>query len=511
MPKILLVNPPFNIQKATYDTSISVGLLCLGSYLAEKGIDAAIIDGLRQSDYMDILRTELPSADFVGLSVMTTQIPKALEISQLAKEVNKNIKVIWGGLHPTFFARETLASDLVDFVVMKEGEKSSYGIIKAFDDSYGQQKIFSENTENLFRINSEKTTEDKLRSIPGIGFKDENKIIINKGCDLPEMSEIPLPRWGLMDKKVLENLNLAPTHTSRGCPHLCTFCVNAITQNRWRARGVEQVIDDLKVLKNSKWAKGKKLRFWDENFFVNKERARKIIQRMIEENLGFEWETTVRANYIRHRFIDDEFLSDMKKSGCYLLSFGAESGSPRILEKIKKGVTREELLNSAKRCLYHGIIPQYSFMCGLPGETKEDMMMTIDLIKKLTRYSPKVQILGPQAFRPYPGSPLYEECLAAGWQGPNTLEEWNNVLKNELNYLDIRKFPWIEDVDLVESLEAYVRFGAHPIKNAMSSTVQSNKWLKLGFVLVCKLRWRLGFFGLPYDFRLAKKAVTNQA
>ncbi len=481
MSKILLVNPPFNIQKATYDTSISVGLLCLGSYLAEKGIDVKIIDGLRQPDYMEILRRELPSSDFVGLSVMTTQIPKALEISQLTKEINPNIKVIWGGLHPTFFPRETLASDLVDFVVMKEGEKSLEGIIDGND----------------------------FQNIKGIGYKQNGQIIINEGCDLPEMSEVPLPHWELMDEKVLDNLSLIPTHTSRGCPHFCTFCVNAITQNRWRARGVEVVIDDLKIIKNSAWARGKKLRLWDENFFVNKERARAIIRRMIEENLGLQWETTVRANYIRAGFIDDDFLADMKKSGCYLLSFGAESGSPRILEKIKKGVTREELLNSAKRCLYHGIIPQYSFMCGLPGETKEAMMMTVDLIKRLTRYSPKVQILGPQAFRPYPGSPLYEECLAAGWQGPNTLAEWNNALKNELNYLDVKQFPWVDDVDLVEALEAYVRFGAHPISNAMSSTVKSNKWLKLGFVLVCKLRWKLNFFSFPYDFRLAKRAVMK--
>jgi hypothetical protein len=89
------------------------------------------------------------------------------------------------------------------------------------------------------------------------------------------------------------------------------------------------------------------------------------------------------------------------------------------------------------------------------------------------------------------------------------LEEWNNYVQNELNYLDIQNFPWLKDKNLVESMEAYVRFGAHSFKSAMGSSVKAQKFIKFGFVLLCKIRWQLKFFAFPFDFKLAKKYVTK--
>lgn len=139
-------------------------------------------------------------------------------------------------------------------------------------------------------------------------------------------------------------------------------------------------------------------------------------------------------------------------------------------------------------------------------------METLGLIDQLVKLSPKIQILGPQAFRPYPGSELYEECVAKGWQEPKSLKEWAQVAANELNYLSVKNFPWIKksDRDFVESMEAYVRFGAHSIKSAMGSSVKAQKLLKLGFILLCQARWKLKFFDWPMEFKLAKKFITKQ-
>jgi hypothetical protein len=88
-----------------------------------------------------------------------------------------------------------------------------------------------------------------------------------------------------------------------------------------------------------------------------------------------------------------------------------------------------------------------------------DMLLTLGLIDKLLKLSDQVQILGPQAFRPYPGSELYNECLASGWQAPQSLEEWARLAEGELNFLSVKNFPWIKksDRDFVESMEAYGR------------------------------------------------------
>jgi radical SAM superfamily enzyme YgiQ (UPF0313 family) len=207
--------------------------------------------------------------------------------------------------------------------------------------------------------------------------------------------------------------------------------------------------------------------------------------------------------------IDDNLILKLKQSGCYLLSFGAESGCPRILKKIKKDIMPDDILNSAKLCLKYRIIPQYSFMVGLPGEEKKEINETIKLIDRLIKLSNKVQILGPQAFRPYPGSELYEECLKAGWHEPQSIEEWSEMVEDELNYLNVKKFPWIKEKDLVESLEAYTRFGAHSIKSALGSTIKANKILKFIFIVICKIRWRLKFFRWPIEVKLAKKFISK--
>ncbi|OGY46834.1 MAG: hypothetical protein A3J62_03670 [Candidatus Buchananbacteria bacterium RIFCSPHIGHO2_02_FULL_38_8] len=481
MSKAILINPPFNIVKDNYDSSVSVGLLSIATYLESKGVDIEIIDGARQPNYIDLIKEKIKDCNYVGISAMTTQISNALAVSRLIKEINPDCKVVFGGTHSTFFVKDTASHPLVDIVGFGEGEITFYEIVQG----------------------------NNLDEIKGIAYKKDGEVVINPPRELHNPASMPLFNWELVDREVLHRISIVPSLTSRGCPHRCTFCINAILKNHWRFRTVEQVLKDLEIIKQKEYFKNKVLRFWDENFFVDIDRAKKIIDGMIERNLIIPWETTVRADYIQEGKVDDEFMAKLKESGCYLLSFGAESGSPNILKKIKKDITPEQILNSAKMCLRHGIIPQYSFMIGLPGESKKDMMMTLELIDQLVKLSDKVQILGPQAFRPYPGSELYDECLVAGWQAPQTLEQWAHLVENELNYLTVQKFPWVKYKDFVESMEAYVRFGAHSIKSAMGSTIRANQFLKLGFVLLCQLRWKLKFFAFPFDFKLAKKFVTR--
>lgn len=483
MKKVLLINPPFNIAKASYDTSLSVGLLSLASYLDSRGVTVEMIDGARQSNYLERLRSEIGQCDFVAFSVMTMQVGPALKMSQMIKELKATCRIIWGGPHPTFFPEQTIKHDLIDFVCVGEGEETIWEIVSG---------------KNLNEIN-------------GVVYKANGKIFTNQPRLLHDPTKMPLFNWELVPREILERLTLIPSLTSRGCPHRCTFCINAILKNSWRPRDAGQVLEDLRIIKSKPYFAGKKLRFWDENFFVDIARAKKIIDGMISENLVIPWETTVRANYIREGMIDDDFMAKLKQSGCYLLSFGAESGCPRLLKKMKKDINPEDVINSAKAALKHGIIPQYSFMIGLPGETRPEMMETLDLIDRLVKLSPKIQILGPQAFRPYPGSELYEECVQSGWREPQSLVEWAKLSENELNYLSVENFPWVKksDRDFVESMEAYVRFGAHSVASALGSSVSANKILKLGFILICQLRWRWKWFAWPIEYKIAKKFISQ--
>jgi len=486
MPKVLLINPPFNISKANYETSISVGILSLASYLNQNNIDTKIIDAIRQKNYMDLIQAELPNTDLVGLSVMTMQISSALKISRIIKDFNEKIPIVWGGVQPTLLPKQVAEHPLVDVAVFDEGEDSLLEIIRAI------------NNKNNFN------------NIAGIAFKKNGKVVINQKRPFLKMDDLPSANWSLLPEEILKNISLIPAHTSRGCPHQCSFCINSVTKNFWRGYSPEKVLDSLEEIKNNPYFENKSMRFWDENFFTNIPRAKKIIQGMVERKIKIPWETTIRVDYINDRMVDDNFLAMIKESGCYLLSYGGESGSETVLKKINKGIKPEQIIYSAKQTLKYNIIPQYSFMVGLPGERRSDINKTIQIIDQLTKLSSQVQILGPQAFRPYPGSKLYQECLDDGWSAPKTLDDWGKAVKDELNFLSPRQFTWAkENINLIESLEAYVRFGAHNIKSALGSTVRANKMLKLPFVLICQLRWKLKFFKWPIDFKIARRFITR--
>ncbi len=486
MPRVLLINPPFNISKANYQTSISVGLLALASYLDQQGIEAKIIDAIRQKNYLELIQAELPNIDSVGLSVMTMQVSSALKISKLIKDFNPQIPIVWGGVQPTLFPEQVAIHPLIDIAVFGEGEDSLLEIVRAMDNK------------------------SDLKNISGIAFKEKEKVIINHKRPFLKMTDLPLANWSLLPPEILENISLIPTHTSRGCPHQCAFCINSVTNNFWRGYSPERILEGLEEIKQLSYFKDKPMRFWDENFFTDIQMAKEIIQGMIERKLNIPWETTVRVDYINDQMIDDDFLALLKESGCYLLSYGGESGSEIVLNKINKGIKPGQIIYSAKQTLKYDIIPQYSFMVGFPGEKRADIDKTIQIIDQLTKLSPQIQILGPQAFRPYPGSMLYQECLASGWLAPQSLTDWAKAVKDELNFLSPRKFPWVQkNLDLVESLEAYVRFGAHTIKSALGSTVKANKILKLPFILLCQLRWKLKFFKWPIEFKLARKFITR--
>jgi len=485
MSRVLLINPSFNISKANYETSISVGLLSLASYLDQQGIEVKIIDAIRQKNYSELIQAEIPKVDLVGLSVMTMQVSSALKISKLIRDFSSQIPIIWGGVQPTLFPEQVVKHPLIDIAVFGEGEQTLLNLIETIGNR------------------------NNLRNIPGIAFQKKGKIIVNRERPFLKMDDLPLPNWSLMPKEILEDIYLIPTHTSRGCPHQCAFCINSITNNYWRGRSAELVLRELKQIKQQSYFQDKPMRFWDENFFTDIPRAKAIIKGMIERKLDRPWETTVRVDYIKEGMIDDNFLDLLKKSGCYLLSYGGESGSEIVLKKINKGINPAQIIYSAKQTLKYDIIPQYSFMVGLPDEERTDIDKTIQIIDQLTDLSSQIQILGPQAFRPYPGSALYQECLASNWSAPQSLTDWAKAVKNELNFLSPRNFPWVKDIDLVESLEAYVRFGAHTIKSALGSTVKANKILKLFFILICQIRWKLKFFKWPIEFKIAQKFVTK--
>lgn len=486
---VLLINPAFGQKGVKHPQNIPINLLELGSYLLSKGIKVKIIDCAVRDDYSELVKEASKEVILVGFGVMTTQINSALDLTRIIKEVNPSVKFVWGGVHPTLFPEQTIKHEYVDFVIRGEGEDPLYNLVRCFKE--------------------EKPSDD----IKGLVFKDGNKIIKNPLPPLMDVNQLPSPEWNLIDKEMLDkyrsNANASfflQISTSRGCPHRCTFCINVCTTNRWRGKSPEKVINEISYIYNE--LKIKNIKFRDECFFVDKKRVKAILNGFIENKFDLQWQGNCRADYFTKGVVDEEVLELAKKTNCDEFGFGAESGSQRVLDMIKKDIKLGDVLFVAQTLKKYNLRSSYSFMTGMPYETKDEMIETIRFIRKLKRINPaKIIIIGPQAYRPYPGGEMYLDALKLGWKEPESLEEWPNLFSKMDLSTTSRLFPWVRDSTYVDYIWVYSRFALNSwgrISNIYfsSSSIRAPKWAIYFFWLWCKLRWKLGFYDKLFETRI---------
>jgi radical SAM superfamily enzyme YgiQ (UPF0313 family) len=448
--------------------TIPMGIWSIASHLESKGVDVRILDQRRSPDtFYDELRVLLRDCRFVGLSVMTSQVKQALEISTFVREFNPDIHIVWGGFHPTLYPKQTLASPLVDFVVRGEGEYLMQRLIECNDFSSLNRSLSDDENVDLNEL-----------PFPSLDVVSPTTYLIKTIHSI--------------DKRTME------INSSRGCPHRCSFCVNTIVSaNRWRFKSANRVVDEIEYFKKHLYIEH--IHFLDENFFVDRQRSRDIVRGIIDRKLDITWQTNVRCDYFTRGFLGGDFIKDVKKSGCIQLNFGGESGSNEILRMIKKDANVKQLVNAVTVCSENGIVANCSFIIGLPNESKEDMKKTVALIKKLKEIDEKTIIIGPQIFRPYPGCELFQECSKMGFKEPSSLEEWAEM-DEYLNtgYVSTDKLAWIKDKSFVEAISLYMPFATQNLSKQKSLMVNM-------FILISKTRLLLGFWAFPYEYKVLQK------
>jgi len=478
--KILLLYPKFH--KVDFDAkSYPLGILTIGTLLEKQGYQVRLIDFLVEDNPFDILKKELDKNVLcTGISVMTPQISSALKISQIVRDCDKNIPIVWGGIHPTLFPEQVVSNPLNDFLITGEGELSFPKLL------------------NFLKGNC------NLKDVPGLVYKKNGKVFQNKEVELIDLNDLPILNYNLLSPKTLK-FDLIILNTSRGCPYRCIFCVNiALHNHKWRFQESAKILEELDYIINKLGYK--KVKFQEDNFFVDKQRVSDIVEGIKQKNLKFKWVTNCRVDYFRDDYINDKFLAKLKESGCYKLMFGAESGSQRVLDFLKKDITIEQVIRSAQMCQKYGIRANYSFMCALPTETKKERIQTLKLIDELLTIGSDIEIISPQPYRPYPGDELARQCESMGYKFPNKLEDWPKVVAKSLDSSssNLEDFPWIKSPNEIR------------LQRVCSIVVTSRKKLKdylkkypiylspfiMPFYLFEKLRWKFKFFGFPFEYSL---------
>ncbi|MDI6737837.1 MAG: radical SAM protein [Nanoarchaeota archaeon] len=436
--RIILIQP--GVSQSFGCKYLPISLMPIAGYLQKKGFNVEIFDARHES----YEKLNLNNVLFVGLTVLTgSQIKHALEIAEYIRGKEPKIPLVWGGIHPSLLPEQTAQNALVDVVVKGEGEITAYELAKAF------------------------LKQSSLNKIKGIVYKKNNEIIKTPDRPFMNLNDIPPYPYKLLNKSYYEAETIG-LQTSRGCPGHCTYCFNMAYNKRfWRCKKAEAVLDEMKIAKTF-WEKNF-FAICDDNFFVDQNRVQKVAEGIIERKLNINWSGMCRADYI-NRWSDD-FIKLLKKSGLKNLGIGGESGSKRILEYIQKGVKPEDTLSAVKKCEAHGIRPIVSFMCGFPGETKEDVKKTISLIDACMKSSRLFETNGIFLFTPYPGTPMFEDAVNLGFKEPKSMEEWGDKYFGDQAYI-----PWYS-----KKYRKYLQ------------SVSTMGWL-LFTKPNCQLEWKLAYF-----------------
>ena len=479
--KVLLIRPQ-NVYN--YNNYPPLNLICIGSVLKSAGYEVKIINCALKKDPLKAISNELKDSLFIGISLLTSEVPDAYRIMKFIKE-NSDVPIVTGGWHCTLFPEQMANCEYVDYVIAGEGEEH---ILKIADMIKNKEKT----EDKIFRkqiLN--------LESLPTPDYSIDNHIerfITNYLTDkLSEYVRQPM-RW-------------LPYDSSRGCPSHCTFCINVVTDNtRYRKKSAEKVISEIEFI--VKEYRLTHLKIIDDNFFVDIKRVRQICEGIIKKGLNITWDGECRCDYFNDNMLDDETLKLCKKSGLIQLTLGIESGSPHTLKLMKKGITSEQAEFAVKKCDEYGIIARSSFILEIPGETINDIKQTILFINNMRKYP--YFTCGVGTFRPYPKCELTEKLLKEGYlTEPLSLEEWTGM--DIINMYTSAEYvrPWQVNGKYSESaayylnMESAVRLGNYQIDHRIDR-IKNNI-----FIFLAKLRNKFMFYNFPVDKNLYKKFLVN--
>jgi len=454
-----------------------ISCMALAAYLREHKYSPEILD-LR-------INPNFENIDFnqylcVGISTETGEALKyAIKISKHIKKINPELPIIWGGHHASFHPEETLDNPYIDCIVKNEGEQALLNSIKDIE-------------------------KDSLKGCL-------KKIYEEKFIDI---EKLPLAAYELVDiQKYSDAIEGFGYESSRGCPHRCKFCyANLFHRSKWRSKSVKKTTKEIENLVNI--YKTKKIRFLEDNFFVNKKRALEIAESFIKRKLNIEWTATIRFDYLST--YKQEELKLLKESGYWVAILGAESGSQKTLDFITKDITTKQIEVGVKKCLDASLMTQISFMAGFPTETKEEVLETLNFYDKIVNFDKKhVEVNGIFIFCPYPGTDLYQIAINHGYKPPKTLEEWGewqfNNLRN-VNWLKKKYRKYLQNISLISRFKYFTHRINFSEKEYIDKKFKLNPLTKIAFkafikfyVTSAEFRWKRRLFNYAPEWWVYEK------
>jgi len=489
--RILLIYPKMGMAGTlVHYMPLSLLYAAVDSIKAGFGID--IVDvRLHPKDWRGYIASKIDKNTILaGISVMTgAPIRNALQITKWIKENYPHIKIVWGGPHATFNGVEILDESNIDFVI----------------GGYGSQPL-----SLLARHISNDKSISGLSSINGLIFRSNNTVVEvprENRFEIIDYKDIPyhlikedISFYGQLDN----NERIFPLYSVMGCPYTCAFCSSPAQyrniKNKYEPIPASRVVDHIEYAHHE--YKATYIYFIDDDSFAGLAHVEEIIdelkRRRIAVRLGFRG---ARINEIQK--MSDSYLNKLENAGTNILHIGAESGSQKILDLVKKSCTVEDIIEVNNKMAQHpGIIAAYNWIVGFPGETVSDLNMTRELISKLIKDNPSALIFMPNKYRPLPGTELYDRATKFGYTKPKRLEDWIEM-EAEGDY----RPPWYTKdlTSMINMMQVTSFFIDKKIEKVKMGNTLKFKMLRLFswfYSPIAKLRFSFGISRMLLEYKL---------
>jgi radical SAM superfamily enzyme YgiQ (UPF0313 family) len=374
------------------------------SSLVAREFDVVLIDQRVQPDWQKRLEREMVAGPLLlGITCYTgPMIAEALAAARIARAAGPDVPIVWGGVHVGLLPEQSLRHTLVDVVVRSEGE----GPLRELARSLARGGHLSE--------------------VPGISWLDGDRYVENAAepfMDLDAAPEIPYELVNVEDYMPLyEGRRSLYLESSRGCPFPCTYCYNVYFNDRkWRAQSPDRVLERIQHVHERFGVED--VYFVDDDFFINPQRSRGIVEGLCD--IDVTWQVQ-GSDIVTIKKMDHDFLKLLKRSGFRRFTVGIETGSPRMRKRMRKAGTVEDIVESFRKVAAFDFIIFGSFISNTPGEGLEDIRLTVELIEKLHEVNPNFRNSPIYNYTPFPGTPMFEEAVEAGFEPPQSLEDWSS-------------------------------------------------------------------------------------
>jgi len=445
--------------------------------------DYAIVDGNLDPNPTETLLALIKERPVELLAVTVMPGPQTVGAVASCREIRSRfpqLPIVWGGYFASNYTAASLNAGYVDYAVRGQGEQTFLDLLEAVR---GRRA---------------------LKDIPGLSYKNSDGVAQhNPERPMTRLDDFPgYPYHRLpVDRYLLPTFlgrRTAVHQASIGCPYRCNFCgVVTFSGSRQKMESPARTEATLRHLVETYGIDA--VQFYDNNFFLREDHTRDLADRL--QPFGLRWWCEGRADIIM-RYADATFEA-LRKAGCTMIFFGAESGSNEVLKEMNKDLRAEDTLALASRIRRFGIIPEFSIIFGNPKDPEGDTHHCIGFIRQLKRLNPHAEII-VEHYTPVPQRARMYGEVEDKIQFPTTPDEWATERWQRFATQKDPQTPWLRPPTkkLIDNFELVVSSRWPTVQD-----IRLPNWGRLALKTLSSWRYGLGIYGAPLELKWMQQFI----